>query len=66
MSFIDPRLAFTARCEARALLYHIGEIALHEAVDGLQLSAVASGLVRRLGQDAVQEIIAAAFERVRR
>jgi hypothetical protein len=59
-------VAFTARCEARALLYHDGEITLHEAVDGLQLSAVESGLVREIGQDEVQAIMAAAFERVPR
>jgi hypothetical protein len=63
---IDPALAFKARCEARALLYHAGEIDLQDAVDELQASAVASGLVREIGQDEVQRIMAAAFHRVRR
>jgi hypothetical protein len=63
---VDPMLAFTARCEARALLFTSGEIDLIDAVDALQAAAVASGLVHEIGQDAVQAIIAAAFERVRR
>jgi hypothetical protein len=63
---VDPRLAFTARCEARALLFATGELALHDAVDALQAAAVASGLVREIGQDEVQKIMAAAFERGRR
>ena len=37
--------AFCARCEARAWLVAEGEITLHEAVDELQASAVASGIV---------------------
>ena len=61
---VDPVLAFTARAEARALLVASGELDLHEAVDGLQAAAVASGLVHEIGQDAVQAIMAAAFEPV--
>jgi len=63
---VDRALAFKARCEARALLYYADEIELIDAVDSLQLSAVESGLVRAIGQDAVQAMIAAAFARVRR
>jgi hypothetical protein len=53
--------AFCARCEARAWLVAEGEITLHEAVDELQASAVASGIVDAIGQDAVQSIMSAAF-----
>jgi hypothetical protein len=59
--FVDPAEAFRARAEARAMLWHAGEYALHEAVDGLQADAEASGLVDHIGQDEVQRIIAAAF-----
>ena len=38
---------------------------LHEAVDELQAAAEATGLVDERGQDAVQAIIAKAFERLR-
>ena len=63
---VDPVLAFTARCEARALLFATGDLELIEAVDALQLSAVESGLVAEIGQDAVQAIMADAFAIVRR
>jgi hypothetical protein len=56
---------FRARCEARALLFAAGELDLHDAVDALQRGAVANGLVREIGQDEVQRIIAAAFHRER-
>jgi hypothetical protein len=56
---------FTARAEARALLVKTLEINLHEAVDGLQAAAVASGLVAEVGQDQVQAVIAKAFGAVR-
>lgn len=52
---------FALRCEARSLLYAAGEMTLHDAVDGCQRHAEAYGLVGELGQDGVQEIIAAAF-----
>lgn len=51
---------FAARCEARAILYAVGELELHEAVDVLQ-DAARTGLVAVIGQDAVQDIIADAF-----
>jgi hypothetical protein len=56
---------FRARCEARALLYVAGELDLHEAVDALQAAAIASALIREIGQDAVQAIMAEAFEGAR-
>jgi hypothetical protein len=62
---VDPLTAFAARCESRALLYHAGELTLHDAVDGLQHAAEASGLIRMIGQDRVQEILSAAFAVVR-
>lgn len=51
------------RAWARALLWSIGELELREAVDVLQHDAERDGLVARLGQDAVQKILAAAFAR---
>ena len=56
---------FTARAEARALLWQAGEFDLPEAVDVLQTAAERDGLVTLLGQDAVQEIISKAFGAVR-
>lgn len=38
---------------------------LHEAIDGLQAAAIRDGLVKEIGQDAVQAMIADAFTRVR-
>jgi hypothetical protein len=57
----SPREIFRARCEARALLFADGYLDLHSAVDVLQADAVASGLVRAIGQDAVQAEMARAF-----
>jgi hypothetical protein len=62
---LDPAEIFRARCEARALLFATGELDLHEAVDVLQADAVANGLVRQIGQDAVQAILRDAFQAVR-
>jgi hypothetical protein len=58
---VDPLTAFQAQCEARALLYLAGELDLHEALDTLQSDAETSGLVRMIGQDAIQAILANAF-----
>jgi hypothetical protein len=66
ISPLDPAAALKARCEARALLYHAGELTLHEAVDGLQQAAEESGLTQSIGQDAVQHIMADAFAVVRK
>jgi hypothetical protein len=58
---VDPLDAFTERAWARAFLWSAGEYSLHEAVDALQAAAIRSGLIRRVGQDEVQRIMAAAF-----
>jgi hypothetical protein len=60
---LDQRI-FRARCEARARLYEVGQLNLIEAVDALQAFAVRVELITSLGQDAVQAIMAAAFEPV--
>ncbi len=62
---IDPLEVFTARAEARALLWQAGEFDLHEAVDKLQQDAERDGLVAAIGQDEVQRIMADAFAAVR-
>jgi hypothetical protein len=68
-AFSRPQLTaleiFCVRCEVRALLVDACELDLHQAVDVLQVSAMATGLVDAIGQDAVQEIMAAAFAKVR-
>jgi hypothetical protein len=53
------------RAWARARLWRNGELDLHDAVDALQKAAVKYGLVEAIGQDAVQEILSAAFAAVR-
>jgi hypothetical protein len=55
--------SFGLRCWARARLVEHGMMFLQEAVDGLQDAAVCERLIDLLGQDAVQAIMAAAFER---
>jgi hypothetical protein len=52
---------FRERAWARAYPWRAGELDLHEAVDVLQRDAERDGLVKRIGQDAVQQILAAAF-----
>ena len=61
----SPLAVFTARCEARALLWQACEFDLHDAVDALQAAAVRDGLVADLGQDRVQLILRDAFHAVR-
>jgi hypothetical protein len=58
---VDALLAFVARIEARAILWQAGEFDLQEAVDVLQAAAERDGLVDRVGQDAVQHILAHVF-----
>ena len=58
---VDAVAVFTARVEARALLWAMGEFDLHEAVDKLQADAARDGLVASIGQDAIQRIISEAF-----
>jgi hypothetical protein len=62
---LSQRAVFEARAEARALLWQAGEFDRHEAVDVLQADAHATGLVFKVGQNGVQEILAAAFAKVR-
>jgi hypothetical protein len=54
---------FRARCEARCLLVANGLMTLQDAVDGLQEAALAQGLLKRYGQDAIQQIMAESFAR---
>lgn len=58
---IDVLDCFVARADARALLWRAGEYSLPEAVDVLQRDAERDGLIKRIGQDAVQAILADAF-----
>ena len=53
--------AFRERAWARAYLWSVGELDLHEAVDQLQRDAERDGLVGLIGQDSVQQIMADAF-----
>jgi len=57
----DPLEVFSARCQARAQLWWVGEIDLHHGVDALQSAAVKLGLIQKLGQDQVQRLMAEAF-----
>jgi hypothetical protein len=59
--YVDPVDVFVERADARAYLWAAGEYTLHEAVDALQHDAKRDGLVCRLGQDAVQALLAEAF-----
>jgi hypothetical protein len=52
---------FREWCEVRASFYGAGQCSLHDAVDALQDGADRLGLVAKLGQDAVQQLIAAAI-----
>lgn len=54
---------FRERCSARSMLVAAGVMDLIEAVDELQAAAEAQGLVKRHGQDAVQEILSESFGR---
>jgi hypothetical protein len=62
---VDLLDAFTERVGARAYLWAVGEYELHEAVDKLQFDAEHDDLVDRIGQDAVQMILADAFQQCR-
>ena len=60
----DPLAAFELRCWARAKLVAEGELSMSEAVDELQAAALRDGLIDKLGQDAVQQIMAREFAEV--
>ena len=62
---IDPQTIFELRCWARAVLFFNGEFDMAEAVDPLQEYALRSGLVASVGQDKIQNLIAAAFTECR-
>jgi hypothetical protein len=57
--------AFAARVEARATLWQVNELTLHEAANELQAAAERDGLVAELGQDEVQRLMAEALAAVR-
>jgi hypothetical protein len=61
----DPLEVFRARCEARCLLVSNGVMTLQDAVDGMQEAAAAQGLIKRFGQDEIQQILSEAFARWR-
>ena len=58
---VDVLDCFIARAEARAYLWSINGFELAEAVDVLQRDAERDDLIKRIGQDAVQAILADAF-----
>jgi hypothetical protein len=58
----DPVEVFTARCEALAHLVKTGDLDLQSAVDVLQDAAERTGLMTLIGQDAVQAMMAYAFQ----
>jgi hypothetical protein len=58
---VDPLDVLELRAWARAYLYSIDELTLHEAVDVLQRDAKRDGLIDELGQDGVQKILSNAF-----
>jgi hypothetical protein len=53
---------FGLRCWVRGYLEKSGMMPLQEAVDGLQDFAISTALVEFVGQDAVQAIVAEAFQ----
>ncbi len=55
---------FERRCEESAKRYARGEVDLLDAVDGLQAQAVKIGLVREIGQGAVQWLMHEAFQAI--
>jgi hypothetical protein len=59
---LNARDVLKLRAWARAYLWHAGEYSLHEAVDVLQHDAARDGLIKAVGQDGVQAILAAAFQ----
>jgi hypothetical protein len=61
----DPLEVFLLRCEVRAELCAAGLHSWQESADVLWEAAEHYGLVRKLGPDRVQEILAAEFARWR-
>jgi hypothetical protein len=58
---VDLVDAFIERAEARAYLWSIGDLTLHEAVDVLQADAKRDGLIDQIGQDQIQKILGECF-----
>lgn len=56
----------SARARTGAFLFETGRLDLQAAVDALQAFAERTGLLRELGQDLVQQVIAGAFEHIER
>lgn len=63
---IDPHSTFIELCEARAMMFSYGVYTLREYSDYLQAWAVDHELVKAIGQDAVQRIMADAILPYRR
>lgn len=61
MTAAAPLDVLTVRAKVHAYLVSVCAADLHDSVDTLQQYAVDSGLVETLGQDRVQEILAAEF-----
>jgi hypothetical protein len=58
--------ALTAKARQAAYLFEYGWLDLPDAVDRFQRYAERSGAVSELGQDLVQQIVAAAFDPIAR
>jgi hypothetical protein len=56
-----PLDVLTLRAWARAYLWSIGELTLHEAGDVLWQDAEAAGLIELVGADGIQKILSDAF-----
>jgi hypothetical protein len=62
---VDPLDCFCARADARAFLWAVGEYEIAEAVDVLERDAERDGLPDRIGREAIQAILAGAFQTYR-
>jgi AAA domain len=62
MTAPSKREVFQALCEAKAILVANGELDFQAAIDGLHDHAQGRGLIVEYGDDAVQEIMCAAFK----
>ena len=60
---VDPLLAFIECADVRAYLWSIGEYAIDEAVGTLLADAGCRGIIKRIGQSAVDAILNDAFGR---
>jgi len=60
---VSPLLVLRARAEARAILVASGDYDIDDAIGGLMQWARDAGLIERLGEDAIAEIIMDPFKR---